>query len=375
MKINLDNNLYDFIKMIAKNARKQNKRVFFVGGYVRDYIMHKVTKDIDLIIEGNAIDFCKNLEDEIEIKSIHKDFATVKVFYQNQIIDIASTRTETYPHFGSLPEVKNIGVLIKDDVKRRDFTINSLYIEIKYKNDSLDFELIDLVKGIDDINKKTLRVLHEKSYQDDPTRILRGLDFKYRFGFDFSLDDKKLIKETIKNINFDNSSKDRIKNVFLKILSTKNADYIFKDIIDNKIYKILFKNKPVADYKKIDEVIEKFKLTDKSKFYFDILQNEDVEIIPCNNILDIYNNFSKKDINFLIYYYYKTNDKNIDTYLKIKDTKLKTKGKDLINLNYPKGKYIGEILKNLLSEKLKQQELFKTKKDEIDWVLKNYPIL
>ena len=131
----------------------------------------------------------------------------------------------------------------------------------------------------------------------------------------------------------------------------------------------------MADYKKIDEVIEKFKLTDKSKFYFDILQNEDIEIIPCNNILDIYNNFSKKDINFLIYYYYKTNDKNIDTYLKIKDTKLKTKGKDLINLNYPKGKYIGEIWKNLLSEKLKQQELFKTKKDEIDWVLKNYPIL
>ena len=375
MKFDFEYNTLEFIKFIAKNAQKQNIRVFFVGGAVRDSILNIPIKDLDFIVEGDAIDFINNITPKIVIKSIHKDFSTVKVLWKDLEFDIASTRTETYPHFGSLPKVKNIGVLIKDDVKRRDFTINSLYIEIKYKNDSLDFELIDLVKGIDDINKKTLRVLHEKSYQDDPTRILRGFDFKYRFGFDFSLDDKKLIKETIKNINFDNSSKDRIKNVFLKILSTKNADYIFKDIIDNKIYKILFKNKPVVDYKKIDEIIEKFKLTDKSKFYFDILQNEDIEIIPCNNILDIYNNFSKKDINFLIYYYYKTNDKNIDTYLKIKDIKLKIKGKDLINLNYPKGKYIGEILKNLLSEKLKQQNFFKTKKDEIDWVLKNYPIL
>ena len=58
----------------------------------------------------------------------------------------------------------------------------------------------------DDINKKVLKVLHDKSYIDDPTRIIRGLGFKYRFNFDFSSHDKKLIKEYLKNINYKNAS-------------------------------------------------------------------------------------------------------------------------------------------------------------------------
>lgn len=375
MKISLTDELNEFLKIIAKNALIQKTRVFFVGGFVRDNILGKATQDIDLIVEGNAIEFCENIKNSLNIKSIHKDFATVKVCYKNITTDIASTRSEIYPYSGSLPLVKEIEVKLEKDVKRRDFTINSLYLEIKLVDDELDFELIDLVDGVKDINSKTLKVLHKKSYIDDPTRILRGLDFKYRFNFDFSFDDKKLINEYLCNINYENRSDDRIKSVFLKVLSSKNNNKIFKDIIDNKIYKILFNKNISVDFHKTDEIIKKFNLDNKniSSFYFLIMENNKITKLKNKNRLEIYKNFSKFDMDYLAYYYYKTNDDNIDVYLEIKNIKLLIKGQDLLNLNYPQGKLIGEILDNLLLCKLENSNPFLKKEDEINWVLKHYP--
>ncbi len=393
MKINLDKILEDFLKIIAKNALIQKTGVFFVGGFVRDLILNidckDFSKDIDLIIEGNALDFINLICAEykknkkpcpIIIKSIHKDFATVKVEYIAKnakpiIADIASTRSEKYPFSGCLPKLINVGIKIKDDVKRRDFSVNSLYLEIKFnpENSTLDFEIIDFTKGIDDIKSKTLRVLHKNSYTDDPTRILRGLDFKYRFGFDFSSDDKKLINNYLKKIEY-NSSKDRIKSVFLKILSSKNNNKIFQEIIDKKLYKILFDFEiGFVDINKINEIIELFKgfyqnsISNNivSKFYFSILENKEIEKLTFENELKVKRFFEKFEIDKLMYYFYRTNDENIPVYLKIKDLKLFIKGEDLINLNFPKGKIIGEILDKIMLEKLKNPEFFSSKEDEI----------
>ena len=154
MKLNFDNEIENLLKLITKNAQEQNLRVFFVGGVVRDYFLNLENKDLDLILEGNAIDFSSKLPPEIKIKSIHKDFATVKLQYKNSQIDLASTRVEKYPFYSCLPSVVRVGVDIKKDVARRDFTANSLYLELSIKNNEICYKLIDLVDGVNDINKK-----------------------------------------------------------------------------------------------------------------------------------------------------------------------------------------------------------------------------
>ena len=273
MNFNFSDNINDFLKIIAKNAQAQSKRVFFVGGIVRDKILGVDTFDIDLLFEGNAIEFAKKLPPEIQIKSLHKDFCTAKVVYQNIEIDIASSRTENYPYSGCLPVLDEVGVAIEKDVLRRDFSVNSLYAQIKLIGNELKFELIDLVNGLEGIENKTLKVLHKKSYIDDPTRIIRGLGFKHRFGFDFSQVDKDLIANYLSKIDYSNMSHDRNLKVFKKVLELKFQDEIFKEIINKKYYKLINPDELNLSFKKIEEITKTFDLSIKQKaeFYFELL--------------------------------------------------------------------------------------------------------
>ena len=355
MEFNFNKNTNELIKILANTAQQNNTRIFLVGGVIRDNILKKPLKDIDLIIEGNAIEFSKLLPEGIKIKSIHKDFATVKINYFDINIDIASTRIEKYPYSGCLPVVEKTGVNIIDDVKRRDFTINSLYCEILAK-DKLSYNLIDLVNGIYDIKNKTLRVLHDKSYIDDPTRILRGVDFKNRFGFDFSSCDKKLINQYLLSPDIQNASYDRIVSVLKQVLN----DNTIKKIVENKYYRIVNTQNLALDFSFINKIIEKFKLNedDKKEFYFQLILNNEPICEKTNN-------------GNLAYCFYKTKDKNIEKYLKLKEINLLINGFDLLELGF-KGKSIGIILDKLKENKYLKPNKFKTKEDEISWVIFNY---
>lgn len=375
MDFNFSKNTNNFLKIILKNALKQNLRVFFVGGIVRDKILNIPTLDIDLLILGNAIEFSKSLPSKIKIKSIHKDFCTVKLSYCDIEIDIASSRDEIYPYSGCLPEIKNVGVDLKKDVLRRDFTINSLYCELKLINDEIKYEFIDLIDGLKDIQNKTLRVLHNKSYIDDPTRIIRGLGFKYRFNFDFSKEDKILINQYLNNIDYSNTSIDRNKKVIKHILNTSFQKEIFAELVEKKYCKIINNNDLAVDFNLIDEIFEKFKLDMifMSEFYLKILEDKEVSKFELENLAQIYKTFSKMDEIDLVYYFYKTKDDNINKFLKIKNVKLNISGADLLKLGIKQGKIIGEILDELLNEKLNNPNYFKNKKLELDWVLKKFP--
>ena len=362
----------EFLKIITKTAQTEDVRVFFVGGIVRDCYLKKEIKDIDLILEGNAIEFSKKLPSDILIKSIHKDFGTVKLLFDDIDIDLASTRIENYPFSGSLPQVEKIGVKINDDVKRRDFTVNSLYCKISLENDELKYELIDLVNGISDINEKSLKVLHKNSYHDDPTRIFRGVNFKYRFGFDFSKTDLELIKQYLKSMNLDNASIDRIKDVFSKTLKSEFQDKIFREIVEKKYYKILFKNEIKVNFDEIDDVILKFNLNknEKAEFFYKIFENLNVEIPSFLNKAEEYKYYLKLNNQQRAYLFYKTKNENIMIFPSIK---VFLTGKKLLELNYQKGKKIGEILDKLLIKKIENHNIFKTLEDETDWVLNNFP--
>ena len=175
----------------------QDKNLYFVGGVVRDEMLGSSNFDVDFCYEGNAIDFAK--QKDLEIIKVNPDFGTVRVLIDSQDVDIASTRQETYPEVGHLPKVQNIGCSLKEDLARRDFTVNAM------AKNTLTNEVVDYFGGIADIKAKKLRVLHDKSFIEDPSRILRGLKFSVRFGFDLDENTKRLQEEYLLNINYDMS--------------------------------------------------------------------------------------------------------------------------------------------------------------------------
>lgn len=375
MNFKFNNKVEKFLKLITKNAQEQNLRVFFVGGIVRDKILNIPTFDVDLLLLGNAIEFSKTLPSQIKIKSIHEDFCTVKLQLDELEIDLASSRSESYPYSGCLPIVDEIGVTIEKDALRRDFTINSLYCELKLKNNDLFYTLADYVDGLKDLENKTLKALHNKSYIDDPTRIIRGLGFKYRFNFDFSEYDKELINQYLKNIDYSKMSHDRNLKVFKKVLDSKFQSEIFKEIVENKYYKIINKNDISIDFNLADKIFNIFciDMVSMSELYLKILLNEEVTSFGTLSLLETYKIFSKMQEIDLAYYFYKTKDESVLKFLNIKDIKLQINGRDLINFGYKQGKIFSVIFDDLLSKKLENPSLFKNKKDELTWILKNYP--
>ena len=208
----------------------KNKNLYYVGGVVRDELLGIPSFDIDYCYEGDAIEFAQ--QERLNIIKINPDFGTVRVKLSDTCdIDIASTRTETYPKKGHLPKVSNIGCQLKDDMIRRDFTINAM------ARRTTGGDVIDYFNGLNDIKNKELRVLHENSFVDDPTRIIRGLKFSIRFGFLLNSETKELQDEYLKNINYD-MSYHRIKKELIETFNLNKAE-VYDKFIQEKIYKLL----------------------------------------------------------------------------------------------------------------------------------------
>ena len=191
-------------------AEEMGLSIFLIGGIVRDLILGNEIKDVDIVVQGDAVTFCLSLEKKYacEILNIQENLRTAKVkFLNGAIIDFASTRQERYVESGVLPVAYNFGCDLKEDVKRRDFTINTLALNLV---GSEKYFLIDCCGGYSDILNKKIRILHEKSFIDDPSRIVRALKFKVRFAFDFDSVTEDLMQSYLQNIN-QNMPLERIK--------------------------------------------------------------------------------------------------------------------------------------------------------------------
>lgn len=369
-KMNFLNKLNEKEKRIIDTVLNSNNefknKIYLVGGVVRDLLMEKKIKDIDFLIEGSAIDFAKN--SNLKIKSIHEPFNTVKVEILGEEIDIASTRIETYDYMGSLPNVIETGVKIEDDLKRRDFTINSIAYNL-HSN-----KIIDPYLGQEDIKKGVLKILHEKSFLDDPTRILRGLDFKYRFNFEFDENTTSLIKNCLETFNNEHLSIDRIYLTLNKIFSYSYSNKILADILNCEIYKI-WQNKTdlkTSDIVELDKAKEIFNVFEQNKLYILALESIFYIKAPFKNDFEIYEFFKNFNNVQLALYYFKTKDESTLKYLKIKNIKPEINGHDLKKLGFSQGRFIGIILKDILKEKILNPNAFISKQSEIDFVLKNY---
>ena len=153
--------------------------VYLVGGAVRDLLMEEPSFDVDIAVEGDGIAFGRAVAKALGGRVVpHDKFGTAIVVYDEGRVDVATARTEFYDYPGALPAVEQAS--IRQDLYRRDFTINALAVSLKGD----DFgRLVDFFGGLRDLEAGVIRVLHNLSFIDDPTRLFRALRYENRYGF------------------------------------------------------------------------------------------------------------------------------------------------------------------------------------------------
>ncbi len=197
--------LTDFIETATRLASGRGQKLYLVGGLVRDLLLKKPNFDLDLVVVGDAVALAQELAEIKKAKTItHPHFMTAKLTWAEFSVDFTTARSETYAKPGALPIVKPSS--IEDDLFRRDFTINAMAICL---NTSCYGELIDHCGGQSDLDHKLIRVLHEKSFIDDATRIWRGLRYEQRLDFQLEETTLKLLKRDTPML--DTISGDRIR--------------------------------------------------------------------------------------------------------------------------------------------------------------------
>src|SRR5688572_4641732 len=188
------------LHLVKDEATQRGLPLYIVGGAVRDLMFGRAVNDFDLTVEGDAIALARSLAQKHGGKvTAHTSFGTARWFLPNRLksetsshdtLDIVSARSETYKHPAALPTV-TLG-RIEDDIRRRDFTINALAIRL----DGSHFgELRDDLNGVDDLKKGIIRVLHPRSFIDDPTRMYRAVRYEKRYQFEIAKETLALVPE------------------------------------------------------------------------------------------------------------------------------------------------------------------------------------
>ena len=232
----------DDISVIEREASALGIKPYLVGGLVRDLLNNQLddTPDIDLVIESELSPFKENLALALNGKLQREtSFITTKIVLNKsnnaglQEIDIARARTETYKRGGALPEVAPAS--IKDDLRRRDFTINAMALPLStFKSwllgdrENYKSEVIDFFSGKEDLSNRLIRVLHPNSFIDDPTSIFRAFRYLVRNDGSLEKETESLISLGVKKEIFRTISKFRLIKEIKKICLEKGALRIIK---------------------------------------------------------------------------------------------------------------------------------------------------
>lgn len=216
--INKQPDVLFILQQIGKIADEANKKVYGVGGVVRDLILDREIKEVDLMVIGDGIEFAKKVADKIGVSKIvpfHK-FSTAHIPNKPIAIEIAAARQETYSSESRKPKTIKYTDL-KGDLIRRDFTINAMAVSITPKNFG---ELHDPYNGLDDLKAKRLVTPLEanKTFSEDPLRMIRAAYFSSKLDLKIEQDCIESIKQQADRIKI--VSQERITNEFTKILST-----------------------------------------------------------------------------------------------------------------------------------------------------------
>ena len=373
-----------------------SNKLFYIGGVVRDELLGRESLDVDITYVGNAIEYCSKFG---EVVQVNPDFGTVRVAIPSHpspcttsptveasgevTVDFASTRSESYPKKGHLPVVEKIGCSLREDVMRRDFTINALAKSVTTG------EIVDYVGGLEDLKNKKLRVLHDESFIDDPTRIIRGLKFATRFGFELEEHTKKLQDEYLANINYDMSYK-RVKKELIETFSL-NSQSAFKAFIDQKIYKLVTPNDVKMPKVNVENLVTTYLaaqspsypaalwliyvgiLGDLSRLPLTKIEQKILDDVPkevLKSDFELYKTFQNTRIETVLLYAITKDETGARHYLDdLREIKLDITGKDLQALGIKPSPKYQVIFDEVLKAKLQNPKMTKT--DEIE-IAKKY---
>jgi tRNA nucleotidyltransferase (CCA-adding enzyme) len=215
MQERLPARLMRLLREVGEVAASMGVGAYVVGGFVRDLFLYRGDEDIDIVIEGDGVAFAQKYARISGARvHTHDKFGTAVIICPDDLkIDVASARMEYYKFPAALPVVEMSS--IKLDLYRRDFTINTLAIQL---NPDRFGQLVDFFNAQKDLKEKSIRVLHNLSFVEDPTRVFRAIRFEQRFGFVISRLTAGLIQNAVSMDFFRELSGRRIFNELQLIL-------------------------------------------------------------------------------------------------------------------------------------------------------------
>jgi tRNA nucleotidyltransferase (CCA-adding enzyme) len=210
----------DWVRALLEQVRQvadaQGVPVYLVGGIVRDLLLARPNEDLDLVVEGDGVAFARALVEAAGGRCHpHTPFMTAVVtLADGNRVDVASARTEFYRTPAAMPEVMTS--LIRQDLYRRDFTINALAVALFGDRHG---DLVDFFGGRKDVRRKEIRVLHSLSFIDDPTRAIRAVRYARRLGFAIAADTRHLIRTAVAENVFARLSGQRLRRELQHLLA------------------------------------------------------------------------------------------------------------------------------------------------------------
>ncbi|MBW1899018.1 MAG: CCA tRNA nucleotidyltransferase, partial [Deltaproteobacteria bacterium] len=382
-------------------------------GFVRDLFLYRKNEDIDIVIEGDGIAFAKKYAKikGARINAYQKFGTAVIIFPEGFKIDVASARMEYYKSPAALPTVEMSS--IKLDLFRRDFTINTLAIQLSPHNFGT---LIDFFSAQRDLKGKVIRIIHNLSFVEDPTRGFRAIRFEQRFGFSIGKLTSGLIENAVKMNFFKQLSGRRLFMELRQIFEEENpapaiirlSDYnllqfihpsvkIHKNLVRllNSVHKVitwhdlLFLEESYnkwavyflilirhCDMKTSEEICRHLELSPR---YLKFFSNERFEAEKCLNSLErklpvrnstIYKRLNVFKTELILYMMATTKQKRVEKavsfyFTRLRQTKILIKGRDLVQFGIAPGPLYGKILNAVQDQKLNGH--LKTKKDELNY--------
>ncbi|MFP4573614.1 MAG: CBS domain-containing protein [Desulfobacterales bacterium] len=412
LKERLNENIIDLLRRIGRAADAHGYPAYVVGGFVRDLFLYRHNEDIDIVIEGNGIEFARGFArtEGARINAYEKFGTAVIIFPDGFKIDVASARMEYYKFPAALPTVEMSS--IKLDMFRRDFTINTLAICL---NTDKFGRLIDFFGGMRDLKEKAVRILHNLSFVEDPTRVFRAIRFEQRFGFTIGKLTAGLIENAVKMNFFKRLSGRRVFSELCHILKEENPipalirleDFDLLKVIDPSIrandrlrsmldsarsvlawYDLLYMEDDYrkwvvyflvmvshADREKAEKICGRLELAPKYTRIF-VHEREEAEHclyklgqqLPVKNS-ELYETLSGFTTELLLYMMAATGREEIRKAISfyvtdLKDVKISVRGKDLKQLGLSPSPLFGKIIRRLLHEKLNGR--IETRQEELE---------
>ncbi len=420
----LSKHIITLLKTIGEVAEELGYKSFAVGGFVRDLLLKKNNLDLDVVIEGDGIIYAKKLAKKLRGRvRTHERFATAMVVMPDGFkIDIATARLEYYEYPAALPTIELSS--IKLDLFRRDFTINAMALQL---NPQKFGTLIDFFNCQNDLKHKDIKVLHNLSFVEDPTRIFRAIRLEKRMDFSIAKHTERLIRNAVKMKLFGKANDPRFFTEIKIILSEENPlpaierlaqfdlfQFLWPDLkphlkIDRRFlhiltqahrsvswFKLLFLKENLETWvvyllsimgrsgiSELRSFCKRFNITQKISTEL-IRQKEHTDKIA--NLLARRRAFSNSELFWLfeelsneslLYLmaiarknYIKRYISNYVTTLRYTSTEIT--GKKLMKIGYQPGPLFKNILNDLLSAKL--DNLVQTETDEIEFIRKHYPL-